>query len=235
MEDKMKALMSILLFVLLINLNALSIYEIQQTDNPGFDGTYPSPYQNQTVTITGVITGVGFNGNGFFMSDPNIREWSGIFVSNTAGGNEVGDLIEVVGKVREFHGLTQLSNITSIKLVRNNYCQPQPLKVTSGDLTVNEAYESVLVRIQNVEPRSGNKLRGNWVDDGSGNCLIRTGFSSFTNTQQLQQSSKIEAITGLVNFCNNTFNLNPRSNSDITYNVVSNQQRSWGKIKAMYR
>ena len=61
---------NIILIIFVINITilfSLSIYDIQYTTNPGPNGTYPSPYEGQTVTTGGIVHGIDFNNGRFFL------------------------------------------------------------------------------------------------------------------------------------------------------------------------
>lgn len=109
----------------------LSIPEIQGTG-------HLSPYDGETVTTTGVVTAVAFNG--FYMQDPvgdgNALTSDGIFVSGFGSGAAVGDEVSVTGTVSEFIpggaatgnlSTTQLSGSVSVLSAGNPL--PHPVEI----------------------------------------------------------------------------------------------------------
>ena len=60
----------------------MSVSEIQETSDPGSgNDCYPSPYNGQVVTVTGIVTAVspGSNPN-FYFEDPNADIFAGVYV-----------------------------------------------------------------------------------------------------------------------------------------------------------
>ncbi|MEP6484061.1 MAG: lamin tail domain-containing protein [Rudaea sp.] len=77
-----------------------------------------SPYATQLVQTTPSIV-TAKKSNGFFMQDANgdgdLTTSDGIFVfTSSAPTVSVGDAVSVTGKVQEFNGSTELSNITAV-------------------------------------------------------------------------------------------------------------------------
>ncbi len=129
-----------------------------------------SPYVNQQVTVTGVVSAstrvcdLGF----VYIQDPNFSEWAGVAL---VGSPDLATLfrdeeITVTGTVEENFGFTQInvSNIT--KTGNRETVQPvvinpnMPAMYASGEV---EKYEGMLVRAENPngsivisDPRRGN-------------------------------------------------------------------------------
>ncbi len=65
---------------------ALTCYDIQYTTVPGTGNTYPSPYEGQTVSVTGIVTNNTYgttstsSNTRFFISDLQGGPWSGLYV-----------------------------------------------------------------------------------------------------------------------------------------------------------
>ncbi|MEK7252527.1 MAG: ExeM/NucH family extracellular endonuclease [Actinomycetota bacterium] len=122
-----------------------------------------SPYLNADVIVHGVVVG-DFQGNtfagpqlgGFFVqeedsdADGNPATSEGIFVfAPAAGPVEVGDLVEVTGKVTEFSNMTEIASVT---LVVNSGPTTGP-SPTAVDMPVTnqsdwEKYEGMLVTFE---------------------------------------------------------------------------------------
>ncbi|MHB9055228.1 MAG: ExeM/NucH family extracellular endonuclease [Paludibacteraceae bacterium] len=114
-----------------------------------------STYSGQTVTTSGIVTakyiGSGMI-NGFFIQDavgdgnPNTSD--GIFVYSSNTGVMVGDLVQLNGKVGEYNGRTQLSEVTALTVLSHN----NPLPVVSIVYDIHnwdwEKYEGMLVEFQ---------------------------------------------------------------------------------------
>lgn len=138
-------------------------YTIPQVRNPQ-DPAYPGG--SATVQIKGVVV-TAFNKNGFYVQDPNEWRFGGIFVfTNGSNGNvQLGNLVDVQGKISTFNGLTELASpfITNPNPGDTSHTV-QPLLVTIngsafqvGTETVQlEMLESVILRFENVSVSAVN-------------------------------------------------------------------------------
>jgi hypothetical protein len=136
--------------------------------------TNASPYQNKTVSIKGIVTGVF--GSNFYIQDAT-GPWNGIYVYNSKTIPEEGDELIITGLITEYYELTEMSDLTYYSLLSKNNPLPAPVVLKSGDLSntnaLAEQYESVYVRILNVTCNTGVLAYGLWkVNDGSGDCNI---------------------------------------------------------------
>ena len=132
-----------------------------------------SPIEGQTITVRGIVTGDFQEGDaderrnlgGFYMQDGppdgNLDTSDGIFVFD---GNrpivdvDVGDTVEVNGRVSEYFGETQL-NATSVRIVGRGTLQPFPIKLPAASFATNEdgdlvadleRYEGMLVTFRDT-------------------------------------------------------------------------------------
>ena len=129
---------------------AADIWEIQGADTA-------SPYEYQSVTTAGVVTAVG--PNGFFLQanpgdgDPSTSD--GLWVQVDAGPSvTVGDDVEVTGQVVEYYGMTEISNPTTVTVLRRGRAVPAPIQLdASTPSTVPqpipdlERFEGMLVQV----------------------------------------------------------------------------------------
>jgi hypothetical protein len=160
-----KIFLTILLIGMIGILSAqTSIYDIQYTEDAG-DGTYPSPYVDQSVTTTGIVTGVGFSGfnNNFCIQDGS-GAWNGIYVYNADTEVTIGDEVEVAGTITEYYGYTEFAEGATITILSSGNALPAITSLTTNELATSEAYESVLVKVSTVSvttaPNSyGDKLQ----------------------------------------------------------------------------
>ena len=136
----------------------LEIFEIQGAGDA-------SPFTGAEVeTNDNVVTALG--ADGFFMqtpdfrSDGNVDTSDGIFVfTDSAPPVAVGDLVDIVGRVTERFGTTQISSVSSITVSSSGNSLPPPVifdaAVPSPDPTAPscaiefECYEGMLVQITN--------------------------------------------------------------------------------------
>ena len=228
-------LVLILFSVTLYSVDVVSIYDIQYTEDPGFDGTYPSVFVGQTVIIQGVVTATGFNGGRIFVSEQRGGPWSGIAVDGIGNRVSVGDLIEVQGRVSEIMGKTVITNTRNLRTLLRSQTLPNPVRVSVHEALTSEAFESVLVQLTNVTCRS--QSNGNFiavVEDVTASINVGNGFSSDINNI-FHNGENYSAIIGIIDFSFNQFSIHPRNLSDIRSDATGVQTRSWGVIKSLYR
>lgn len=205
----------IILLLVTSNMFGLTIYDLQYTNNPGSDGTYPSPYEGQTVSVTGIVTADNYSNNRFFLSMPEGGAWKGIYIYHSYSLN-VGDEVSLTGEVTEYWGLTELTDISNLNILSSGNIV-QPTIITTGQLNSNEAYEGVLVKIQQAQIVESYDQYGNLkINDGTGTARIGTGAISLMNTGfDAIVGSVIASLTGVVSYSYGDYYLNPRSNDDL--------------------
>ncbi len=207
-----KILIFVVLMIMVSTIWSETVYEIQYTTDPGG----ASPLDGQIVTVTGIVTAtdwyVSGNANRFFISDPEGGEWRGIFVFNYDFFVELGDEVEVTALVQEYFGFTELSSLTDVSVLSSGNPVPDPLVVTTGDLAGTEAYESVLVQVNNVTVTVAPNTYGEaFVDDGSGECQTDDAMYGYEPVV----GANYEFIIGIVDYSYDEYGLNPRFINDI--------------------
>ena len=128
-----------------------------------------SPFSGQTVRVVGAQV-TATQRTGFYIMDSTDY---GVYVFD--GGSmqpAVGDVVDVVGSVSEFHGQTQLSHIDAFlsSITSSGNAELPPLVVATGD--VGERHEGALVSVSGtcVQQYVGH---GEWlIDDASGQLVI---------------------------------------------------------------
>jgi predicted extracellular nuclease len=150
-------------------------------------------------------------------------------------------MVRISGTVSEAYGMTCLQDITQSRLVSSNNPLPLPVIITTGQLSradEAEAYEGVYTRLLNTTS-SGNKSQKTkfQVTDGSGTCaIICNMFSARGANKSYAASSHYSSITGVVTFGFSEFALAPIAVTDmIIQQTKFIQNRSWGKIKSIYK
>jgi predicted phosphodiesterase len=192
-----------------------SIYDIQHTTNAG-DGTYPSTLNGQTVNTGGIITATNYQGGHYFISSSQGGAWNGVLVYDENYSLTIGDSVLLSGKVLEYSGYTELTELTSLQIVCSDNALPEAVAISTSNVN-NEEYEGVFVEITNSSVSTGFDDYGNFsVDDGSGSCDIRSGIYNLKNDGFLLLNNysfnKIKGVVG-INSEHNT--IHPRLLSDI--------------------
>jgi len=184
--------------------NNLSIYEIQYTENSSGD----SPYNNQSVKTTGIVTAVSYNS--FFIQDEE-GPWNGIYIYslNFASSVQVGDFVEVLGTVMEYENNTQISNLSACNILSTGHNLPNPNIISAAEANT-EPYEGTLVQVLNAVCVSLPNQYGEWIINDGDDIKIDDFLFSYTPSLNYTYS-----ITGPVSFAFGSFAIYPREVNDI--------------------
>ncbi len=202
-----------------IRLHYFSLYDVQYTEDPGLDGTYPSPYEGQIVTISGIVTATKYNG--FWLEEMPGGPWCGVwvFTDDVELEPEIGDYLSVTGEVEEYFGMTEILNVSDWEIFSSGHTVPDPCWIWTGDLYLTkngadaEPYEGCLVRVSGVEVTQGVNNYDEWyVDDGSGECQIDDGIYDYGEPDIGEEFAH---ILGVVDYSFDEFGINPRSAEDL--------------------
>ncbi len=172
-----------------------------------------SPLEGQSVTITGIVTGVS-SGNGYFVQDGN-ASCTGVYVYDPSRNPMpiVGDSVILTGTVAEYYNLTEIKTLTSFQILGSGKEIPVPVEVKTGEVT--EQYEGVLVKVINAKCTNANLGYGEWAaDDGSGQVVVNDFIFKTVPEEGISYS-----ITGVVDFSYEVFKIEPRSADDIIINA----------------
>lgn len=234
----MKGVWLIILISGISLLGAVSIFEIQFTNDTGSDNTFPSPYLGKAVSVEGIVTATGYTKGGFFITEQTGGPWRSLYIRSENAGVRIGDRVVLKGVVDEYYGMTCLKDVKSIRILDSNYPLPFVNQVTTGQITTPdqaEAYECTLVKVRNATFIQNRGNGGYTVSDGSGSCLIGNMLSS-NSTQKSKANGMFSSLTGIVCYAFGEYSINPRNSLDTVIMVpVFNQNRSWGRIKSIYR
>ncbi|HPV14511.1 MAG TPA: hypothetical protein PL126_02535 [Candidatus Cloacimonadota bacterium] len=219
---------------------AIRIYDVQFTTINGVDNSYPSPYVGKEVSLEGVVTATDYTSGGYFISEPIGGAWRGIFISDKRNRPSAGDKVLVKGRVHEHFGMTCLADISSFKVLDRNCGLPQPVLLTTSQLSraeEAEAYEGVYVKVMGAQVSSAKSKAGRFIiTDGSGQCAVKTGTFGKTKALSPAVGTTFSSIVGVVVYGFSEFTLNPIDASDTTiHQPLSIQNRSWGRIKSIYK
>jgi len=181
-----------------------------------------SPYQGQTVSVTGIVTAgaddyTAVSGSTYAaLADAVGGSWSGLLLYGTGlAGLERGDSVTVTGVVDEYYEMTELKYPISYVIHSTGHGLPEPVDFTTGELSPLldlEQWESVFVRVSDVTITQIGMPNYTWaVDDSSGECYAGTmGDFAFTPTV----GNSIAEMTGLLWFFYD-FKIQPRDDADI--------------------
>ncbi|MGC9375173.1 MAG: T9SS type A sorting domain-containing protein, partial [Bacteroidales bacterium] len=155
----------------------LTIYEIQYTEDASGD----SPYLDEFVKTSGIVTGVGEKG--FFMQ-ASAEEWNGIYVYTPDGNTAtLGDSAWVVGTVDEYRNGTQISYVKDYIVIEQDVTLPDPIEITDLANTLTESHEGMLVKLINIECTDGPSSYEEWTfTDESGDEIMVDDILGYQHT-----------------------------------------------------
>lgn len=162
----------------------LTVFDLQHTTDPSGD----SPYKGQSVTVSGVVTGVVRAGNskGMYFIQDGSGPWNGIYCYDRDRFPDEGDSVKVSGTVIEYFGLTEISPVSGIQLLKKGVRVPAPVVLPTDSFSANnpnaEAYEGVLVATNRVNVTGLPNSYFEWtVNDGSGPCILDDFLDSLSH------------------------------------------------------
>ena len=183
------------------------IYDIQYTEDPTGD----SPFVNQTVVTSGVVTAYEDQNWSVFIQD-GAGPWSGIMIYNPLTTLAPGDLVIVEGVVKEYYGLTEISPVNSVTVVSSGNPIPEPRILETGEEDL-EPWESVLVQFEDCVVTDDSMEYGEWkIDDGTGDMVVH-GLFEYAYVPVLDDN--LDYVRGLLNYSYSVFKVEPRWDNDI--------------------
>lgn len=214
---------SIILVILPTSLKATTIYDVQhnETNRGDYPDCYPSPKEDRTVTITGVVTGITENTSydNFWIREAS-GLWHGIYVFDNYIHPSRGDSITLTGLIKEYYGVTEIDpDPDAHQLLATGVAEPDPIKVTSAELAggcsaTGESYEGVLVRMDSVVVTEDLNGYGEWyISDDGGTTVCQIDDKCFHYDPTIGDS--IHSITGVVTYHYDEYEINPRDFNDI--------------------
>ncbi len=181
------------------------IHDIQYTANP--NGV--SPYVGQTVTVRGVVTAIDYYG---FVIAEEEGPWHAIYVFTQTYGPSIGHKVQLTGEVQEYFGMTEITDPTDYHLLSvKKFDHIKAWPALAQDLN-QEAFESVLVKCQQVQVSSFNYY-GEWlISDNSGSvqCAYKMDYNYFPEVGDMHES-----VTGIIIYTYGEYFLMPRRTNDM--------------------
>ncbi|MFQ6616146.1 MAG: FlgD immunoglobulin-like domain containing protein [Fidelibacterota bacterium] len=219
-----------------------SIYDIQYVADPSADDA--SPLDGSEVTITGVVTAEFWGGSSerqIFVQD-SAGAWSGIMVFEYGGfdafdiidtsGATVhsvaeGDSVLITGTVDEYYGKTEITSVTSFKILGRPSNPIEPITVSPGDIKTGsataESYEGVLVRVANVTVADPDLGFGEWsVTDGTDSVRVDDLWDYF---YWPEAGESLAEVVGCLDYTFSDFKIQPRLARDVAESGTTRIQR----------
>ncbi len=171
-----------------------------------------SPYINQTVATSGIVT--ANLDNTFYIQDSN-DPYSGIAVFGSKTAGRIGDSIVLTAKVSEYSGLTELV-FPDYAYVYTGSSEPQAIEISISQ--INESYEGMLVTIRNAQFSNGGTIipgsnETYAFSDGTGTINLYSKYSSRLVGHELP-SGTVD-VTGIVSQHNDDYQILARDINDL--------------------
>ncbi len=236
----MKNILLVSIFILVTAICfATTIYDVQYTTVAGPDGTYPSLFDGQEVTVTGIVTAENYNQyeDNFFIAMPESGAWKGLYVyaANNINSNNpivtLGDEIEITGYIAEYYGYTELSgNSESVTVTILSSGNPVPTStpVMTADLAAAdtaEQYESCLVEVHDVIVTEEQINFGQWyvTDISATPCQVDDGFfylDSVVPPIIITLGMEWAVVRGCLDYSYDEYGINPRTPEDLIEELI---------------
>ena len=225
----MKRLYVIVALLVATTLSAQIVTDIYtiQSEMDTTDGS--SLWVDSLVTVNGVVSaGYGVTGSrNFFLQMRQGGPYSGImvYIPSTAGDFpiQLGESLSVTGTVTEYYSNTELIVDDTTQIVRLGVVDSiVPTVITCDYLDTAstttmpwdsaEAYEGVLVKVNNAVVTQEDDGNGNWqISDGTGYVYVNNSYS-YTPTLYDQLN-----VTGIVQTHYGLYKIRPRSDADFEF------------------
>jgi len=170
-----------------------------------------SPYVDQTVATSGVVTAVA--PAGYFLQETSAA-WSGVYIYDSENVPELGSMVSIQADVVEFYDMTELKNVSNFTTLDiSTVITP----LTDLSAPISESLEGCLITLSGVCSIASNDYGeatfGNVSLDGQtfivNDLIYNHEFVESTSYQ----------ITGVVEYSFNEFKLCPRDASDVSMMV----------------
>jgi len=205
-----------LLSVLSYSVNAQTVTTIAAIQDTTGTGSQDSPFKDQVVTVEGVVSAeIWAFGSIYYIQDGS-GPWSGVMVYDGGRENAYGDSVRITGTVVEYYGVTEIKDVTEyVKLDSGKTVEPT--LVTTGEIGTGginaEAYEGVLVQVQNAVITNPDLGYGEWeIDDGSGPCRVDDAADYYFNPANYALA---KSVVGVLNYNYNDTKIEPRLAWDV--------------------
>ena len=231
----MKKILLFGVFILITAIcSATTIYDVQYTTVAGPDGTYPSLYDGQEVTVIGIVTAENYNQfeDNFFIAMPESGAWKGLYVYAANSINTtnpivaLGDEIEITGYIAEYYGYTELSGNSepvTVTILSSGNQVPTSTTVMTADLTAAdtaEQFESCLVEVHDVIVTEEQINYGQWyvTDISATPCQVDDGFFYLDNVIPpivITLGMEWAVVRGCLDYSYDEYGINPRTPDDL--------------------
>ncbi|MDP8209858.1 MAG: lamin tail domain-containing protein, partial [Candidatus Stygibacter australis] len=191
-----------------VYLNDMIVVSIPEIQTP-IDSTDVSPYADQIVSTQGIVTAIA--SNKYWISTPEGGAWNGMYIYDPDHTPVLGDDVMISGTIFEYYNLTEMQDITGYEVLSSGNELPMPAVVTTLQFSTEEAWESVLVMVENVVVTQESNNYGEWyMNDGTGECQAD---DAIYHVEPLLDDEFV-SITGIGGFGYGVYEFLPRFEED---------------------
>ncbi|MDP8221096.1 MAG: lamin tail domain-containing protein [Candidatus Stygibacter frigidus] len=188
--------------------NDLVFVTIPEIQTP-VDSTDVSPYADQVVTTQGIVTALA--SSKYWISTPEGGAFSGMYIYDPDHTPVLGDDVMITGTVSEYYNLTEMFDITGFEVLSSGNEIPAATPITTLQFSTEEAWESVLVMVENVIVTQEVNDYGEWyINDGTGECQVE---DTIYHVEPLLDDEFV-SITGVGGFGYGVYEFLPRFEED---------------------
>ena len=167
-----------------------------------------SPYVDQTVATSGVVTAVA--PAGYFLQETSAA-WSGVYVYDSENVPELGSMVSLQADVVEYYDMTELKNVSNFTVLD---ISPVITPLTDLSAPISESLEGCLITLSGVCSIASN-------DYGEATFAnVSLDGQTFIVNDLIYNHEFVESesyqITGVVEYSFNEFKLCPRDASDVS-------------------
>ncbi len=217
MNKRITAILIVLIFVITAFSQEITpIRDIQYTEDESGD----SPFIDQEVTISGIITAeaYAFGGSKYWVQD-SAGAWNGVMVYDDVNKAAEGDSVTLTGTVTEYYNLTEITDVTEFTIEDSAVFGIEPTLVTTGEIgtggSMAEAYEGCLIQVTDLNITNADLGYGEWeVDDGSGTCRVDDAADYYFNPADYTDVG-VQSITGVMDYSFSERKIQPRLAWDV--------------------
>ena len=188
----------------------VAIADIQYTES----ASGASPRVGQVVTVTGVVTmtyGYGASEVGYVIAE-DVGPWHAVLVADIVNGPPaLGDEVKLTATVVETEGMTTLIGVTGYQVLSTGN-PVTPAVISPGDVD-SEAYESVLVRVENVTVDALLQFGEYTVLGADATTALCNDLLDYVYFPAVGDA--LDSLTGVVFYSFGAFKIEPRDTGDI--------------------
>jgi hypothetical protein len=165
---------------------------------------------DQRVTVSGIATTDDWTYPERYAIQDGSGPWSGLFVRRGEVAVARGDSLTITATVAETDGLTELDAVGEIVHHSSGNPLPPPEILDPGVIDTSEAYEGVLVQVEDVEVVDADDPT-NWQVASSDSCWVGR-WGGYAYIPSLGDSLD---VTGVVGALEHLYRIQPRDDADI--------------------